>query len=54
VSRAGQIQPHIVPMHRAVAEPIIAGDAKAARAAMNLLLDRSEIDAASVAVDDKI
>jgi GntR family transcriptional regulator, galactonate operon transcriptional repressor len=53
VSRAGQIQPHIVPMHRAVAEPIIAGDTEAARKAMNLLLDRSEADAASVAVDDK-
>jgi GntR family transcriptional regulator, galactonate operon transcriptional repressor len=54
VSRAGQIQPHIVPMHRAVAEPIIAGDKEAARAAMNLLLDRSEVDAASVAIDDKV
>ena len=40
-------------MHRAVAEPIIAGDAESARRAMNLLLDRSEADAASVAVDDK-
>jgi GntR family transcriptional regulator, galactonate operon transcriptional repressor len=54
VSRAGQIHPHIVPMHRAVAEPIIAGDAEAARKAMNVLLDRSEADAASVAVDDKV
>lgn len=54
VSRAGRIQPHIVPLHRAVAEPIIAGDAAAARIAMNTLLDRSESDAASVAVDDKV
>ncbi|MDQ0396453.1 FadR/GntR family transcriptional regulator [Labrys monachus] len=53
VSRAGRIQPHIVPLHRAVAEPIIAGDAAAARIAMNTLLDRSESDAASVAVDDR-
>jgi GntR family galactonate operon transcriptional repressor len=46
VSRAGTTQPHVVPMHRAVAEPILAGDEAAARAAMNTLLDRSEADAA--------
>jgi GntR family galactonate operon transcriptional repressor len=47
VSRSGKIQPHIVPMHRAVAEPILAGDEAGAIKAMNALLDRSEIDAAT-------
>lgn len=47
VSRSGMIHPHIVPMHRAVAEPILAGDEAGAIAAMNALLDRSEIDAAT-------
>jgi DNA-binding FadR family transcriptional regulator len=47
VSRSGTIHPHIVPMHRAVAEPILAGDAEGAAAAMAALLDRSEIDAAT-------
>ena len=47
VSRAGATQPHVVPMHRAVAEPILAGDVEGARAAMNALLDRSEADAAT-------
>ena len=53
VSRAGETQPHVVPMHRAVAEPIVAGNANAARAAMNALLDRSETDAVSAAVVKK-
>jgi len=53
VSRAGETQPHVVPMHRAVAEPIVAGDANAARAAMNALLDRSENDAVSATVEKK-
>jgi DNA-binding FadR family transcriptional regulator len=46
----GETQPHVVPMHRAVAEPIVAGNASAARAAMNALLDRSESDAVSAAL----
>lgn len=46
VSRAGTTLPHVVPMHRAVAEPIVAGEAETARKAMNTLLDRSEADAA--------
>lgn len=46
VSRAGETQPHVVPMHRAVADPVVAGDPDKARTAMNALLDRSEADAA--------
>jgi GntR family galactonate operon transcriptional repressor len=51
VSRSGMIHPHIVPMHRAVAEPILAGDEAGAIRAMHALLDRSELDA-RVAVSD--
>jgi DNA-binding FadR family transcriptional regulator len=51
VSRAGMTLPHVVPMHRAVAEPILRGDAEGARAAMNTLLDRSESDAAKALVE---
>ncbi|MDT3377942.1 FadR/GntR family transcriptional regulator [Labrys neptuniae] len=54
VSRAGNVLlPYTVPMHRAVAEPILAGDADGARKAMLALLDRSETDAESAAVEDK-
>jgi GntR family transcriptional regulator, galactonate operon transcriptional repressor len=53
VSRAGATQPHVVPMHRAVAEPILRGDAQGARDAMNALLDRSEADAAKAVVDGR-
>jgi GntR family transcriptional regulator, galactonate operon transcriptional repressor len=54
VSRAGETQPHVVPMHRAVALPILAGDEAGARAAMNALLDRSEADAeTAVEVHDR-
>lgn len=46
VSRADHMmQDHVVPMHRAVCEPILAKDAAGARAAMHTLLDRSERDA---------
>lgn len=51
VSRAGSTQPHVVPMHRAVAEAIARSDGARAREAMLLLLDRSETDALSAAVD---
>jgi GntR family transcriptional regulator, galactonate operon transcriptional repressor len=53
VSRAGTVQDHIVPMHRAVAEPILSGDEAGAIAAMNALLDRSEVDAATAVVQHK-
>jgi GntR family transcriptional regulator, galactonate operon transcriptional repressor len=53
VSRAGMTLPHVVPMHRAVAEPILKGDAEGARAAMNTLLDRSEADAAKALAERK-
>lgn len=51
VSRAGRTQPHVVPLHRAVAEPIVAGRPEEARAAMLALLDRSEGDALQAALD---
>lgn len=51
VSRSEGTAPHIVPMHRAVADPILAGDPEGARTAMNELLDRSEVMALSVATD---
>jgi GntR family galactonate operon transcriptional repressor len=53
VSRAGKTQPHVVPMHRAVAEPIAAGNPDGAKSAMNALLDRSEADAAGAVIDRK-
>lgn len=54
VSRAGATQAHVVPLHRAVSEPIVAADPATARAAMNLLLDRSEVDARSAVADGAI
>jgi DNA-binding FadR family transcriptional regulator len=53
VSRAGETQPHVVPLHRGVAEPILTGDAEGARDAMNTLLDRSEMDAARAVTERK-
>ncbi|MDQ0471751.1 FadR/GntR family transcriptional regulator [Labrys wisconsinensis] len=48
VSRANMMtQDHVVPMHRAVAEPVLAGDVEGAHQAMMALLDRSERDAAT-------
>jgi GntR family galactonate operon transcriptional repressor len=54
VSRAGETQPHVIPMHRAVAEPIVAGEPEEARTAMHALLDRSETDATSAVVETKV
>ena len=40
---------HVIPMHGAVVEAVLSGDADAARAAMRALLERSEHDALAVA-----
>ncbi|CAH1666163.1 MULTISPECIES: FadR/GntR family transcriptional regulator [unclassified Chelatococcus] len=45
---------HVIPMHGAVVEAILSGDAAAAHAAMRGLLERSERDALAVARPDRM
>jgi DNA-binding FadR family transcriptional regulator len=54
VSRAASDElGHVIPMHGAVVDAILSGDAGAAHAAMRGLLERSERDALAVARPDK-